>query len=243
MNSDMSAYFRFEDGAWPEICFHTLYAPSLDSQSVILDLGASSGGFSHRLAKLYGCACHTVEALPENFALIPESAHVRRYHFAMGGTDGPVTLHSVAGDFASGALELAPGQQAAQSLTVPGASLAGLLDQLGLTQIDLLKVDIEGAEYALFDNAPDDTLRRCAQITVEFHDFMDPRQTPDVLRIVRRMEGLGYWTIKFSGRHHGDVLFLDPKRTGISARAYIYARYGLRYKRGVARILSRVLGR
>ncbi len=232
---------RYERGRWPEICFHTIYARPLGPRATVLDLGASSAAFSRHLARLYGCACHAVEALPQNFALIAETPMVHRHLFAVGATDGPVELHSVAGEFSSGALDLAPGQTATETVRVPGTTLAGMLARLGLAQVDLLKVDIEGAEYAMFDAADDATLGRCAQITVEFHDFMDPNQTPAVRRVIERLDRLGFWPIKFTGRHHGDVLFLDPARTGISRAEYEYARRVLRYARAGRRIAARTL--
>lgn len=234
-------YCRYERGRWPEICFHTIYAPPLGPRATVLDLGASSAGFSRALARLYGCTCHAVEALPRNLALIAETPLIRRHLFAIGATDGPVELHSVAGEFSSGALSLAPGQTAVETVRVPGSTLAGMMARLGLARVDVLKVDIEGAEYAMFDAADDATLKRCAQISVEFHDFMDPRQEPAVRRIVARLRQLGFWPIKFTGRHHGDVLFLDPARAGISRAEYEYARLFLRYVRGGRRIAARTL--
>ncbi len=241
MNSPDDTYCRYDRGRWPEICFHTIYARPLGPHATVLDLGASSAGFSRQLARLYGCTCHAVEALPKNLALIAETPLIHRHLFAIGATDGPVELHSVAGEFPSGALSLAPGQTSMETVRVPGSTLAELMARLGLSRVDLLKVDIEGAEYAMFDAADDATLRRCAQIAVEFHDFMDPSQEPAVRRIIARLRQLGFWPIKFTGRHHGDVLFLDPVRTGISRAEYEYARLFLRYARAGRRIAARTL--
>lgn len=230
---------RFGPGSrWAESLYHTVYLRRLDASSVILDLGASLGFFSHEMNELFGCQCHAVEALPENFARIEESPSVTPYHLAICGTDGPVTIHSVAEDFASASIDLMPGQNSRDIVEVEGITLGGLMARLKLERVTLLKVDIEGAELAMFNEADDVTLQRMDQITVEFHDFMDPGQTAEVEKIIARLQKLGFWSIKFTRRFHGDVLFLNPQRTGISRIEYLYARYVMRFTRGIRRMIG-----
>jgi FkbM family methyltransferase len=191
--------------------------------------------FSRETNALFGCRCHAVEALPENFALIEETPSITPYHLAICGTDGPVTIHSVEEEFASASIDLMPGQQSRDTIQVEGTTLGGLMARLNLGRVTLLKVDIEGAELAMFDAADDETLKRMDQITVEFHDFMDPGQTAHVMKVIARLRNLGFWSIKFTGRFHGDVLFLNPERTGISRIEYLYAKYVMRFTRGFQR--------
>ncbi len=221
--------------AWAEILYHTVYLRPLGRSSVVLDLGASIGFFSHEMNRLFGCRCHAVEALPDNFARIEETPSITPHHLAICGKDGPVTIHSVDEYHASASIDLMPGQNARDTLEVEGITLGGLMSRLNLDRVSLLKVDIEGAELAMFDTADDATLRRIDQITVEFHDFMDPGQTAHVKTIIARLQALGFRSIKFTGRFHGDVLFLNPERTGISRFEYLYARYVMRFTRGLRR--------
>jgi hypothetical protein len=142
-------------------------------------------------------------------------------------------------EFASAAMALMPGQTARSVEEVPGMTLDGLFGLLGLDRAHLVKVDIEGAEFAMFGAASDDVLRRCDQITVEFHDFMDPGLTPAVEDVIARLRGLGFLAIRFTRKFHGDVLFINPARTGLGTAEYLYARHVLRTARGVRRILNR----
>tara|TARA_R110002126_G_scaffold21747_6_gene78245 strand:- start:6545 stop:7291 length:747 start_codon:yes stop_codon:yes gene_type:complete len=232
---------RFGAGArWAEILYHTVYLPPMDATSVVLDLGASLAIFSREMNRLFSCSCHAVEALPENFALIEGTPSITPHHLAICDAEGPVSIHSVAGAYASASIDLMPGQNSSDTVQVEGITLGGLMVRLGLERVSLLKVDIEGAELAMFDAADDATLQRMDQITIEFHDFMDPGQTAAVEKIVARMRRLGFWPIKFTRRFHGDVLFLNPERTGISRLEYLYARHVLRLVQGGRRILSRV---
>lgn len=53
--------------------------------------------------------------------------------------------------------------------TVPCWSLGELLRHERLEQVDLLKMDCEGAEYEVLENATDDELRTFRRIAMEFH--------------------------------------------------------------------------
>jgi len=225
---------------WPEISGHTIYSGSLGRDSVVLDLGAHVADFSKAVAAAFSCTCHAVEALPENFAAIVESPRLRRHQFAVCDRDGAIDIATAAGEFPSATSlpSMSNGAVRVQAIT-----LDRLVERLGLGAVDLLKVDIEGAEIPMFDAASDTTLRRCAQITVEFHDFVEPGMGPAIERITRRLHGIGFSSIKFTRKHHGDVLFVDLAKVPISALEFARARNVIRASRGIGRIVARQLGR
>lgn len=226
-------------GRWPQIQYHTFFAPPLGAESVVLDLGASTAAFSHALAERFGCLCHAVEALPENFAAIRETDRVRKHHYAVSGTDGKVSLFAIGREFASGTLDAAYGDPT-EAVEVEGITLDRLADRLGLDRIALVKLDIEGAEYDALDAASDRLLSRCDQITCEFHDFMRPDTGPRVTAIKRRMAGLGFRAIRFTRRYHGDVLFIN-RTLDLGALEYQFARTVLRNARGLRRMAERAI--
>jgi hypothetical protein len=101
-------------------------------------------------------------------------------------------------------------------------------------------MDIEGAEIAVFDSMDDALLKSVTQITVEFHDFIpELRLERDVLRIIARMDLLGFHCIVFSLKTHFDVLFINGK--AISSLRVAYIRF-IKYVHGIQRILNRLLG-
>lgn len=62
-----------------------------------------------------------------------------------------------------------------------------------------MKVDIEGAEAALFNSTSDATLCNVKQITIEFHDFVPGSiSTEEVNTIVNRLKKLGLVCLPFS---------------------------------------------
>ena len=48
--------------------------------------------------------------------------------------------------------------------------LESLLQHFGLQEVDCIKLDIEGGEYALFASTSETTLRRSKIYTLEYHD-------------------------------------------------------------------------
>jgi len=112
-------------------------------------------------------------------------------------------------------------------------TLAELRRRAGVGRIDLLKMDIEGAEIELFEACSDDELQAVMQITVEFHEFLYPEQAEAVARIKERMRRLGFWVLPFS-LDNTNVLFLNRK-TGVGAVEVAFLRSFVRYGKGILR--------
>jgi len=61
-----------------------------------------------------------------------------------------------------------------------------------LTKIDLLKIDIEGAEYDLLENLSKEDFKKIDQISVEFHDFIDPELRERTEKCIKKIRSHGY---------------------------------------------------
>ena len=66
-------------------------------------------------------------------------------------------------------------------VTVQGMTMKTILDRSGFDRVDLLKLDVEGAEAAMFATGPN-WLDRVGALAVEFHD--DARRESDFDRVV-----------------------------------------------------------
>ncbi|MHB1688297.1 MAG: FkbM family methyltransferase [Ignavibacteriaceae bacterium] len=220
---------------------HSFYTGLVNSESVIFDLGAHKGEFSSEISNGFGCKCHLVEALPSLFSQIDERPFVKKYNFAMAGRDEPVELFvsknlegsTITGSSASGSED---------AVTVDGVTLGTLMARAGIETIDLLKIDIEGAEVGLFEAASNDLLSNITQITVEFHDFVPGViSTHQAEEIKERLQGLGFYAIKFSRSLNTDVLFINRKLSRMSRAEYWYIKYIVKYTRGIARIFQKLI--
>jgi len=108
-------------------------------------------------------------------------------------------------------------------------------------RIEIIKMDIEGEEVPVLLEAPPELFRRVVQLTVEFHDFLDPSLTPAIRRIRSRFKELGFVSICFSRRFHGDVLFVNRRLVTLGPLQlfWLVARY--KYLRGIGRMVSRLV--
>ena len=61
----------------------------------------------------------------------------------------------------------------ADQVEVPAAELASVIRELG-GRVDLVKLDVEGAEIDVLREANASDLNSCCQLTVEFHDRRPP---------------------------------------------------------------------
>lgn len=223
---------------------HHFLAAGLDGSSVVVDLGAHQGDFSAEIAARFRCRCYAVEANPALCARMKRLPGVKVFNYAAAADDGPVSLRIDANLEASNlARNAEPGS--GSLVTVPGTTLETFLRSRGIDRVDLLKVDIEGAEVEVFASLSDEWLRHMGQITIEFHDFIERLHIDnEVGRIKRRLTSLGFACIVFSRTNNGDVLFVNRQHYEGSPVAWLYLERVSRYTRGVRRVLRRtILGR
>jgi len=214
---------------------HSFLQGSLHPESVVVDLGINQANFASNIHALTGCQVLGVEAVPDLAAKAPAHDWLRVVNVAIAGTDGTVTMHlNQTGD---ATLRTDMSEDDVTTVDVRATTLESFLAAHDVGRVDLLKVDIEGAEFELFDTAADTLLARLSQITIEFHDFKNAALTPDVNRIKARMRALGFICLTFSG-NNTDVLFVNRRhlRVGIVARAYMLALY--KYGRGIGRQIA-----
>jgi len=77
-------------------------------------------------------------------------------------------------------------------INVKTTTLKEVCSLFDLTKIDLLKVDIEGAEYDLLENLSRKDFRKIDQISVEFHDFIDPGLRKRTENCIKKLQRYGY---------------------------------------------------
>jgi FkbM family methyltransferase len=144
------------------------YGVSLErARGVVIDAGAHVGLFS-LLASARARDVVALEAHPVNFALLVanlernERGNVDARHCALWSEPGQVDL--VEGSN-SGAASVLGGE--GRTFTVQADTLDAIVAETG--PVDLLKLDIEGAEFAVIDSASDETLRQISAVVAEVH--------------------------------------------------------------------------
>ncbi len=189
------APYRFRNGARLKIGRAVDHVPIIEiflrqdygeirDGAVIVDLGASIGVFSiyaattARIAHVYAYEPMTeaFELMKLNVRLNGVENAVTCFNLAVASDAGVRELFAPDGSFHFPTLVRPSGTPPAVSSKVECTTLATILASNSLARIDLLKMDIEGAEYeSLYHTAPN-CFERIREIRLEYHDLDQDRR-------------------------------------------------------------------
>lgn len=158
-----------------EIFSQHQYYLELSPTAVIIDAGAHIGLATLYFKKQYPAAQVTaIEPQPQNFALLEKNVwennldDVVTLNAALATQEGQIELHTDEQQNWLSTTSVVPqawnGQQDTKPIFVPAITLSSLLTH----PIDLLKLDIEGQEFSVLQEAQD-KLYLIHQMLIEFH--------------------------------------------------------------------------
>ena len=189
--------------AWYETSILQVYAPEPRFVPkpgwTVVDVGANIGAFSVWAAGMMGASGRllAIEPNPVSFRELRRSldelaVDATAFAVACGDVEGEVTLHFQPGYTVSSSLTSF--DAATESATVPMRRLDALLGETGISHVDLLKIDVEGAEELVLRGAGE-ALSRISRVVLETtHD--------DIGRGVRAvMDASGFTLIHDESRH------------------------------------------
>ena len=101
--------------------------------------------------------------------------------------------------------------------------------------IDLVKMDIEGEEVPVLGETP--CLHVCAQMTVEFHYFLDPKSVPGIRAVISATR-TDFHAVRFSSYTFGDMLFVNQRLASLNLWQRVWLRLRYKYARGLGRVLG-----
>ncbi len=143
--------------------------------TVIIDGGANIGLASIALKNMFPAATIiSIEPDPENYAQLQENIKpYKNIHTLKAGLWNKKALLSVTDKYNVGKWGMVteevdePGPGVINTVTI-----GDIMEQFGLAQIDLLKLDIETAERELFSSDYEAWLPKVKAIVIELHDFI-----------------------------------------------------------------------
>ena len=198
-----------ESGGW-------LYAPDLlGPDSIVYSLGVGDSiEFDLHLIEHYGLTVHTFDPTPyseEWMAGLELPPNLEFHNWAAAGEDGSLRLYrriSTRGK-KSKVMWTAEGQAGDDSdyIDAPAYTIRTMMDKLGHERVDLLKIDVEGAEYEILDSL-EKAERLPVQVLVEFHHRFPGIGKERTAESIRKLRELGYriFSISETGREIGFVL-------------------------------------
>jgi FkbM family methyltransferase len=184
-----------------EIFFRKDYG-DIPSDAVIVDLGASVGVFSvYAASTAENVQVYAYEPMPASFALVQENIRlngqggsVKAFNYAVGGETGDRELFVGGTDFFFPTLLGPDGNGQAEHITVHCTTLEEILASNKLDRVDLLKMDIEGAEYEFLYKSPPACFEKVREIRMEYHDLDDGERNLGALK--RFLTGQGFTVTK-----------------------------------------------
>lgn len=191
---------------------HTFFDDMFNQEIVLIDLGACMGEFTNELNRRYKIKkAILVEANPNNFRLLPNKDNYVLHNKIVSTRSGETfPFYEDLTSPYNGSMVFEGVNRVVHNIET--ISLDDIIMENNITNIDILKIDIEGSEYDILTETSDEILNMCKQITIEFHDFLDLSLKPKTLEIIKRFENLGFSMISSSaswgyGTDHYDVLF------------------------------------
>ncbi|MFK7772102.1 MAG: FkbM family methyltransferase [Saprospiraceae bacterium] len=169
----------------------------------IVDIGAHYGYFSLFAAKNTSpySTIFSLEPSQQNYNKLKQNLsdcniqNVKPFQLAIGGENGTLDLftgrsinHSLIENYA-----LLGSERNTQKVEVK--TLEQFILENKIEKIDFLKIDCEGAEYAILFNTPDYIFDKISTISMEFHDMKNAKFTGN--EIVKKLERNGFEVVKF----------------------------------------------
>jgi FkbM family methyltransferase len=153
------------------------YLPPRLKPEVILDIGSNVGAsilYFHSLfpaAAILGFEPHpeTFRILRSNVGDIPS---VSVFNYGLGAINGQISARAETVNFGAFSTTSASENRPQNLATIECQvrRIDDVLQELGISKVDLIKIDCEGAEADIFAAMPEELLHRCQWIVGELHD-------------------------------------------------------------------------
>jgi FkbM family methyltransferase len=197
-----------KDGGW-------WYAPGhLDAGSIVYSLGVGDDiDFDLAVIGKYGVEVHAFDPTPSSVDMLEGRVLPARFSFhpwAVTASDGSLTFYPRLRQDGSKSevmyTMVAEEETVDDAIEVPAYSLSTISEKLGHRSIDLLKMDIEGAEYEVLDGLLTSPVKP-AQLLVEFHHRFPGIGLEKTADMIERLRDDGYkiFAVSEAGR---EVSFL-----------------------------------
>lgn len=191
-----------------------IYIPNLSVGSIVIDAGCSyEADFSLYMIKEYGLRAFGVDPTQKHkkaLSLLEQryKGHFIHLPFAITAKDAELEFYE-SKENESGSICQDHVNVKSDEITmykVRGLSLQSILKEVNAKFVDMLKLDLEGAEYELLHHVERDSLEPFNQIFIEFHHHaIDRFHIMDTKNIVAKICSFGFK--KFSLDDHNYLFY------------------------------------
>jgi FkbM family methyltransferase len=181
----------------------------------VIDVGAGLGDFTLFAAQIKGTSVFAYEPFPDSVKLLNENVALNmmeNIHVsaeAVSSAQGSLLLDLAGGEPLQIQSHNAPVTQPDHQISVKARSLTEILDSLGESPCNLLKLDCEGAEYDILMKSPPETLAKIERIVMETHDGVTEFSHHD---LAEYLKASGFKVQTFANPVHGNLGYLRASR-------------------------------
>jgi FkbM family methyltransferase len=183
------------------------FASKIKAGDVCFDVGGNVG-YMAMLFALYAKegAVHVFEPIPLNASLVTTNTRLNGFknvvvnNVAVSNAEGTVVFN-VSADSAYSSMIDTGRKKALEQIVVPTVTLDKYVAKNAIGRVDVLKVDVEGAEPLVIDGATGllaDASKRPRLVLLELFDVNLKPFDSTVLKLVEKMRGFGYRAVTLS---------------------------------------------
>lgn len=219
---------------------HTIYPKSLlnfDDYPVVLDCGANEGEFSVWANANFNAKCFGFEPDPRLYKKLINKNNVTYYKVAIGHQEGEIMLNL--GLEKCSSIRFSENNKKQKSSLVKVINLEKFCSDNTINKINLIKMDIEGAELDVLEGFSSEFLAKTVSLTVEFHDFLNKSDLPRIRSIIKKMEMNGFFVLKLTYFTFGNVLMINQSLCKLTPTEKIFM-FLYKYKAGINRFLRKL---
>jgi len=173
----------------------TVATDHLGPNSIVLSVGIGEDiSFDRALIDQYGVEVHAFDPTPKSLEwlrsqTLPASFHAHPYGLA--NCDGEISFFPPRDPTHVSHSAIVRHSGPSEGVRCPVRRLETIMDMIGASRIDLLKLDIEGAEYEVLQDLAAGTVRP-RQILVEYHHRFPGIGVTKTRRSIALLRSLGY---------------------------------------------------
>ncbi len=139
---------------------------NLDSGSIFFDIGGYKGEFTDSVFNEFNCSCYIFEPHPDQASYLDKkfstNEKVEVYNFGL--------YHTNSKEYLTDDLSSSKITNKETGLFIEFRDIYEVINDLGINKIDLMKINIEGAEYKLLDRIIDTGLiNNINHLQIQFH--------------------------------------------------------------------------
>tara|TARA_R110001592_G_scaffold124003_9_gene332582 strand:- start:263 stop:883 length:621 start_codon:yes stop_codon:yes gene_type:complete len=175
----------FSDGGDEQI----LLNHDLDENSVVFEIGGHTGVFTEQIYNKFRCHIYVFEPDPQCFEILKNKFSgfdkINLFNFALGSENEIKFFYIYGRDGESSSEFIREQSDNHKEIVVNFKKFSNVLQTLGIEQIDLCSINIEGGEYSLLEHViASGYQKKIKNLQVQFHDdcVQNAIQKRDIIR-------------------------------------------------------------